>query len=143
MSTKPIIIAQITDLHMLPGHRSKQEWVRELAALDPDLVLLTGDNLAHHEAVPSVLHALQPADADPILSIHGSAHIEDQGDAQGQGLGVWSIGTEFNQAIGGGAFPGHGDAAPVHEPLDLNRTRHGGKTSRPVRCAGFFPNIAF
>src|SRR5947209_1775016 len=56
----PLRILQITDLHMLPGHRSKQEWVRELAALDPDLVLLTGDNLAHHEAVPSVLHALQP-----------------------------------------------------------------------------------
>jgi predicted MPP superfamily phosphohydrolase len=56
----PLRVLQITDLHMTPGQHRKQEWVRRLAALKPDLVLDTGDNLAHLEAVPSVLHALEP-----------------------------------------------------------------------------------
>jgi predicted MPP superfamily phosphohydrolase len=69
---EPLRVLQITDLHMLPGHRSKQEWVRQLAALDPDLVLLTGDNLAHPEAVPSVLHALEPLLDRPGATVFGS-----------------------------------------------------------------------
>ena len=37
----------VTDLHLTPGQRRKQAWVRDLAALEPDLVVDTGDNLAH------------------------------------------------------------------------------------------------
>jgi uncharacterized protein len=69
---EPLRILHITDLHMTPGQRSKQEWVRELAALDPDLVVLTGDNLAHVEAVPAVVHALQPLLDRPGALVFGS-----------------------------------------------------------------------
>ena len=68
----PLRILQITDLHMTPEQRRKQEWVRSLAALRPDMVIDTGDNLAHLEAVPSVLHALEPLLELPGAFVFGS-----------------------------------------------------------------------
>jgi predicted MPP superfamily phosphohydrolase len=56
----PLTVLQISDLHMTAGQRSKQEWVASLAALQPDLVIDTGDNLAGHDAVPGTLRALEP-----------------------------------------------------------------------------------
>lgn len=50
-------VLHLSDLHMTPGQRRKQEWVRSLAALKPDLVINTGDNLAHLDALPAVLDA--------------------------------------------------------------------------------------
>ncbi|MCK0113107.1 metallophosphoesterase family protein [Ornithinimicrobium sp. F0845] len=51
----PLRVLHLSDLHLVPGQRAKQEWVRSLAALRPDLVVTTGDNLAHQDAVPAVL----------------------------------------------------------------------------------------
>src|ERR1700759_5763130 len=48
----PLRVLHISDLHMRPGQRRKQAWLRELAGLDPDLVVNTGDNLAHPRGVP-------------------------------------------------------------------------------------------
>src|SRR4051794_36571867 len=45
---------------MTAGQREKQEWVAGLAALEPDLVVDTGDNLAGLDAVPPTLKALSP-----------------------------------------------------------------------------------
>ncbi|WP_324275789.1 metallophosphoesterase [Blastococcus brunescens] len=56
----PLAVLQISDLHMTAGQRSKQDWVAGLAALEPDLVINTGDNLAGHDAVPGTLRALDP-----------------------------------------------------------------------------------
>ena len=56
----PLTILQISDLHMTADQRSKQEWVAGLAALEPDLVINTGDNLAGFDAVPGTLKALDP-----------------------------------------------------------------------------------
>jgi len=53
----PLRILHLSDAHMRPGQRRKQEWLRRLADLKPDLVVNTGDNLAHLDAVPSVLDA--------------------------------------------------------------------------------------
>ena len=58
--SKPLTILQLSDLHMTAGQRSKQEWVAGLAALEPDLVIDTGDNLAGFDAVPAVMRALEP-----------------------------------------------------------------------------------
>ena len=68
----PLRVLQVTDLHMTPRQRSKQAWVRGLAALEPDLVIDTGDNLAHLQAVPSVLHALEPLLERPGAFVFGS-----------------------------------------------------------------------
>lgn len=53
----PVRVLHISDLHLTPRQRRKHDWVRGLARLKPDLVVSTGDNLAHLDAVPSVLSA--------------------------------------------------------------------------------------
>ena len=51
----PIRILHVSDVHMTPYARARQRWLSTLGALEPDLVINTGDNLAHQEAVPYVL----------------------------------------------------------------------------------------
>ena len=68
----PLRILQISDLHMLPSHGRTVEWVRDLAGLGPDLVVDTGDNLAHPDAVPTVVRALEPLFAFPGMFVGGS-----------------------------------------------------------------------
>ncbi len=70
--TRPLRLLHVSDLHMTPGQRSKQRWVADLARLEPDLVVNTGDNLAHARAVPAVLAALEPLLALPGLFVFGS-----------------------------------------------------------------------
>jgi predicted MPP superfamily phosphohydrolase len=50
-------VLHVSDLHLTPSQHRKQRWVRRLADLEPDLVVDTGDNLAHQRAVPFVLEA--------------------------------------------------------------------------------------
>ena len=54
----PLRVLHLSDLHLTPYQRRKQEWVSSLADLRPDLVVNTGDNLAHREALPPLLDAL-------------------------------------------------------------------------------------
>jgi predicted MPP superfamily phosphohydrolase len=70
--TEPLRILHLSDLHMMPNQRRKQRWVASLAATDPDLVVVTGDNLAHPEAVPGALRALQPLLDFPGAFVFGS-----------------------------------------------------------------------
>lgn len=70
--TRPLRILHVSDLHMTPGQRGKQRWVAELAALEPDLVVNTGDNLAHPRAVPAVMAALEPLLSRPGVFVFGS-----------------------------------------------------------------------
>lgn len=69
---EPLRVLQVSDLHMTPGQRTKQDWTASLASLDPDLVLLTGDNLAHPDAVPGVARALEPLFDYPGAFVFGS-----------------------------------------------------------------------
>lgn len=57
---EPLRILHISDLHVVPGQVEKARFVRALAMLEPDLVVDTGDNLAHHDAVPHALAMLEP-----------------------------------------------------------------------------------
>jgi predicted MPP superfamily phosphohydrolase len=70
--SRPLRVLHLSDLHMMPGQRSKQRWIAELDALDPDLVVNTGDNLAHRQAVPAVLRALGPLLDRPGMFVFGS-----------------------------------------------------------------------
>lgn len=65
-------VLHISDLHMLPGQRRKQAWIRALDRLQPDLVVNTGDNLAHPAAVPSVVQSLGPLLDRPGVFVFGS-----------------------------------------------------------------------
>jgi predicted MPP superfamily phosphohydrolase len=65
-------VLHISDLHLTPRQHSKQRWVARLAALEPDLVVNTGDNLAHPRAVPAVIAALGPLLDLPGMFVFGS-----------------------------------------------------------------------
>ncbi len=69
---KPLRVLHLSDIHMTPSQSRKQEWVRSLADLEPDLVVNTGDNLAHLEALPPVLDALGPLLDVPGVFVLGS-----------------------------------------------------------------------
>src|SRR3954465_13903448 len=68
----PLTVLQLSDLHMTADQRSKQEWVAGLAALEPDLVIDTGDNLAGLDAVAPTLRALEPLLDRPGAFVMGS-----------------------------------------------------------------------
>ncbi|WP_256841461.1 metallophosphoesterase [Ornithinimicrobium cryptoxanthini] len=68
----PLRVLHLSDLHLVPGQRAKADWVRSLAALEPDLVVTTGDNLAHQDAVPAVLDAYRDLLEIPGVFVLGS-----------------------------------------------------------------------
>ena len=70
--SSPLKVLHISDIHMRPGQRRKQSWLRELASLEPDLVVNTGDNLAHPKAVPAVVQALSELLSVPGVFVFGS-----------------------------------------------------------------------
>ena len=69
---EPLRILHISDLHMMPDQRRKQAWVAGLQGTDPDLVIVTGDNMASPDAVPGVLRALEPFLTVPGAFVFGS-----------------------------------------------------------------------
>jgi uncharacterized protein len=64
---EPLRILHLSDLHMMPDQRRKQDWVAALGGTDPDLVVATGDNMSSPDALPGVLRAL-----DPFLDLPGA-----------------------------------------------------------------------
>jgi uncharacterized protein len=65
-------VLHISDIHLVPRQSRKIEWIRSLAALDPDLIVNTGDNLADLEAVPALRRALGPLLTVPGVFVLGS-----------------------------------------------------------------------
>ena len=69
---QPLRLLHLSDVHMTPGQGRKQEWLRGLADLRPDLVVNTGDNLAHRDSVPVVRDSLGPLLDVPGVFVFGS-----------------------------------------------------------------------
>jgi predicted MPP superfamily phosphohydrolase len=65
-------VLHLSDLHLTPGQRAKQEFVRALVDLEPDLVIDTGDNISHRDAVPVLLESLGPLLERPGVYVFGS-----------------------------------------------------------------------
>jgi predicted MPP superfamily phosphohydrolase len=70
--TPPLRVLHLSDLHMLERQTSKQEWLRDLGRLVPDLVVLTGDVLSSASAGPAVLNALTPLLDRPGIFVPGN-----------------------------------------------------------------------
>jgi len=70
--SEPLSVLHVSDLHMMPGQRRKQQFIASLAALKPDMVVNTGDNLSSDKAVPSVVQALGPLLDRPGAFVFGS-----------------------------------------------------------------------
>ncbi|HVQ96888.1 MAG TPA: metallophosphoesterase [Mycobacteriales bacterium] len=68
----PLRVLHLSDLHLTPGQRRKQAWVRRLDALEPDLVVNTGDTLAALDAIDPSLDALGPLLARPGVFVFGN-----------------------------------------------------------------------
>jgi predicted MPP superfamily phosphohydrolase len=71
-SASGLRILHISDLHFAPGQKAKQQLLKELADLKPDLVINTGDNLGHKDAINPTLRALEPLLDFPGVFVNGS-----------------------------------------------------------------------
>jgi predicted MPP superfamily phosphohydrolase len=70
--SSPLRVLHLSDIHMRPQQRHKQAWLRGLARWQPDLVVNTGDNLAHPKAVPAVVQSLGDLLSVPGVFVFGS-----------------------------------------------------------------------
>src|SRR6266699_6734778 len=68
----PLRILHLSDVHLTPGRHRLISWVRSLDALEPDLVINTGDSIAHRDAVQPLLDALGPLLDRPGVFVYGS-----------------------------------------------------------------------
>ncbi len=69
---RPLRVVHLSDLHLMPGQRRKVAWVRGLADLRPDLVVNTGDNISHPDAVAVALDAFDAFAGVPGVFVLGS-----------------------------------------------------------------------
>jgi predicted MPP superfamily phosphohydrolase len=68
----PIRILHFSDLHLTPARKSEIADIKSFAQYKPDLVISTGDFLAHMDAAPVTLDALEPLLDTPGLYVFGS-----------------------------------------------------------------------
>lgn len=68
----PLRVLHLADQHLAPWQRGKVAWLRSLAALEPDLVVSTGDALGHRDAIPALADSLEPLRGIPGVFVHGS-----------------------------------------------------------------------
>jgi predicted MPP superfamily phosphohydrolase len=69
---RPLKVLHLSDIHLVPTQQRKIEWLSSLALLRPDLVVNTGDNLAHRDSVPALADALGPLLQVPGVFVLGS-----------------------------------------------------------------------
>ncbi|WP_082581189.1 metallophosphoesterase [Leifsonia sp. Root227] len=67
-----IRVLHLSDLHLAPWQSDKQEWVRSLADLKPDLIVDTGDNLGHADGLTGIERAFERFQGIPGVFAHGS-----------------------------------------------------------------------
>ncbi|MDQ3096034.1 MAG: metallophosphoesterase [Actinomycetota bacterium] len=65
-------VLHLSDIHLTPAQSRKRRWLSQLAALKPDLVINTGDNLSHRDSAPLVMHALAGLHSVPGVFVFGS-----------------------------------------------------------------------
>jgi uncharacterized protein len=70
--SRPIRVLHLSDLHLTPHQAHKLAWLDSLARLEPDLVVNTGDNIAHRDSVQPLLQALGRLRDVPGVFVFGS-----------------------------------------------------------------------
>ena len=68
----PLRVLHVSDLHITPNQRRKQEFIRDLAQLRPDLVVNTGDTISHARAIPAIMRSLEPLFEFPGVFVPGN-----------------------------------------------------------------------
>jgi len=69
---RPLRLLHISDAHLTPGRHRLMSWIRSLDAVAPDLVVNTGDSIAHPDAVRPFLESLGPLLDRPGVFVYGS-----------------------------------------------------------------------
>src|SRR5499433_817403 len=70
--SEPLRVLHLSDMHLTPGRHRLLSWLRSLDALAPDLVVNTGDSIAHAQSVQPLLDALGPLLDRPGVFVYGS-----------------------------------------------------------------------
>jgi predicted MPP superfamily phosphohydrolase len=68
----PVRVLHLSDAHMAPWQVAKQDWIRSLADLEPDLMIDTGDNLGHVDGLEGIRRAFEPFAGIPGVFVNGS-----------------------------------------------------------------------
>jgi len=68
----PLRILHLSDLHLTPGRHRLLSFLRTLDALEPDLVINTGDTIASRRSVVPLLESLGPLLDRPGVFVYGS-----------------------------------------------------------------------
>jgi predicted MPP superfamily phosphohydrolase len=68
----PIKVLHLSDAHLTPGRHRLMSFIRSLDALEPDLVVNTGDSIASRTVVPAFLDALGPLLSRPGAFVYGT-----------------------------------------------------------------------
>lgn len=71
----PIRILHLSDVHLAPWQLRKQAWLASLAALRPDLIVNTGDNLGHADAIRGIRAAFAGFRGVPGVFAFGSNDV--------------------------------------------------------------------
>ena len=69
---RPLTVLHLSDIHMAPWQRAKQDWIASLAVWEPDLIVNTGDNLGHEKGLEGIERALEPFRGVPGVFVNGS-----------------------------------------------------------------------
>jgi predicted MPP superfamily phosphohydrolase len=71
-ASRPIKVLHVSDLHLTPRQAHKLAWIESLGRLEPDLVVNTGDNIAHPGSVQPLLDAFGRLRDVPGVFVFGS-----------------------------------------------------------------------
>ncbi len=69
---RPLRLLHISDIHLTPGRHRLLSFIRSLDALQPDMVVNTGDSIAHRDAIEPLFEALGPLLDRPGVFVYGS-----------------------------------------------------------------------
>jgi predicted MPP superfamily phosphohydrolase len=70
--SRPIRVLHVSDLHLTPHQAHKLAWIESLGRLEPDLVVNTGDNIAHRDSVQPLMDAFGSLREVPGVFVFGS-----------------------------------------------------------------------
>lgn len=70
--SRSLRVLHLSDAHLTPTQGRKRDWLRGLADLEPDLVVSTGDHLAHLDAVEPLLESYGDLLDRPGVFVFGS-----------------------------------------------------------------------
>lgn len=72
VGSAPLKVLHLSDLHLMPTQEKKIRWVNDLAELEPDLIVNTGDNISHPDSVLPLLRAFGALLDVPGVFVFGS-----------------------------------------------------------------------